>query len=216
MKHKKFEEWLQLSLYNELSEQEQVLLTHHLQACEQCQLELVKLKKIHESLSLRKSIAVSEPMLQEARRNLRLRIQADAEKITLWKKLKRRIDDFLAPPLQIAFGGAATLALGILVGYILFKMPSENNLHFRQTAYTTSAMEAGESQVTNIHFVDRDVQSGDVDFTFESVTPVHIRGNVNDEHIQKILARALVSNQNAGVRLLRLGRRKLFFLIIVD
>ena len=201
MKHKQFEEWLRLSLYNELSDQEQELFTHHLQTCERCRMELMELKKIHATMALRKRIAISEPMLQDARRNLRLRIQADSEKITLWMKLKSMLDEFLSPPLQVAFGGAATLAIGILVGYFIFKMPSENNLHLRQTAFATSAIEAGESQVTNIHFIDRNAQNGDVEFTFETVTPVHIRGNVNDENIQKVLARALVSNQNAGVRL---------------
>ena len=62
-------------------------------------------------------------------------------------------------------------------------------------------MEAGESQITNIRFLDRNTQNGDVEFTFETITPVHIRGNVNDENVQKVLARALVSDQNAGIRL---------------
>jgi len=107
MKHKQFEEWLRLSLYNELNDQEQELFTHHLQTCERCRMELMELKKIHATMHFRKRIAISEPMLQDARRNLRLRIQADSEKITLWMKLKSILDDFLASPLQVAFGGAA-------------------------------------------------------------------------------------------------------------
>ena len=62
-------------------------------------------------------------------------------------------------------------------------------------------MEAGESQISNIRFIDRNAQNGDVEFTFETITPVRIRGNVNDENVQKVLARALVSDQNAGMRL---------------
>jgi len=115
--------------------------------------------------------------------------------------VKSAIDGILAPRIQIAMGGAATLAIGIIVGYFVFRLPSENNLALRQTAFASSAMEAGESQITNIRFLDRDVQNGNVEFTFETITPVHIRGNVNDENIQKVLARALVSDQNAGNRL---------------
>ncbi len=89
------------------------------------------------------------------------------------------------------------IATGLLVGYFVFRTPSEESLQMRQTA----AMEAGESQITNIRFLDRDTRTGNIEFTFETVTPVHIRGNVNEEHIQKVLARALVSNQNVGTRL---------------
>lgn len=201
MKHKQFEEWLQLSLYNELSEQEQTVLNSHLTTCERCQVELKELKKIHATLAHHRPIAIEEPLLQDARRNLRLRIQADSVHKSLWTKLKGMLDGFLTPPLQVALSGAAALIIGILVGYFVFKMPSEKNLSLRQTAFTSSAMEAGESQITNIHFLDRNAQNGDVEFTFETITPVRIRGNVNDENVQKVLARALVSDQNAGIRL---------------
>jgi anti-sigma factor RsiW len=201
MKHKQFEEWLQLSLYHELSEQEQTVLDDHLTICERCRAELHELKKNLATLAHRQPVIIQESLLQDARRSLRLRIQAEAEQQSLWTKVKGTLDGILAPPLQVALGGAATLAIGILVGYYVFKLPSEKNLALRQTAFASSAMEAGESQVTNIRFLDRDAQSGNVEFTFETVTPVHIRGNVNDENVQKVLARALVSDQNAGNRL---------------
>jgi len=201
MKHKQFEEWLQLSLYNELSEQEQTLLDNHLTICERCRLELNELKRIHAILAHHQPVAILEPLLEDARRNLRMRIQADSEKKTLWKKVQAALDGIFAPPLQVALGGVATLVIGILVGYFVFKSPTEKNLALRQTAFASSAMEAGESRITNIHFLDRNALNGDVEFSFETITPVRIRGNVNDENVQKVLARALVGDQNAGTRL---------------
>ena len=197
MKHKQFEEWLQLSLYHELSEQERVLLDNHLTTCEQCRRNLDELKKLHATLAHRQSVAVQGPLLQDARRNLRLRIHAGAVKKSLWDEVKDALDGILAPPVQVAIGGIAMIAIGILVGYFVFRTPTEKSLAIKQTA----VMEAGESQITNIRFLDRDAQTGDVEFTFKTITPVHIRGNVNEEHVQKILARALVSDQNAGTRL---------------
>jgi hypothetical protein len=201
MKHKQFEEWLQLSLYDELSDQEQTVLDHHLAVCARCRVEFDELKKIHATLAHHRPIAIQEPFLQDARRNLRLRIQSESENNSLWANVRALIDGILAPPLQVALGGVATLVMGILVGYFFFKVPSEKTLVMRQTAFTSSAMEAGESQITNIRFLDRNTQNGDVEFTFETMTPVRIRGNVNDENVQKVLARALVSDQNAGIRL---------------
>jgi anti-sigma factor RsiW len=197
MKHKQFEEWLHLSLYHELSEQERVLLDNHLTTCEQCQRNLNELKKFHSTLAHRQSVAAQESLLQDARRNLRLRIHAGATQKSLWDEMKNVLDGILAPPVQVTLGGVAMIAIGILVGYFVFKAPSEKFLAIKQAA----AMEAGESQIANIRFLDRDAQTGDVEFTFETITPVHIRGNVNEEHIQKVLARALVSDQNAGTRL---------------
>jgi len=201
MKHRQFEEWLQLSLYHELSEQEQTLLDDHLLTCERCRYDLSDLKKIHATLSYHQPIAVREPLLQDMRRNLRLRIKADAEQKSLWTKVQSALDGILAPPLQAAFGGVVILVVGIVVGYFVFKLPSEKNFALRQTAFTSSAMETGESQITNIHFLNRNAQNGDVEFAFETITPVRIRGNINDENVQKVLARALVSDQNAGIRL---------------
>ena len=196
MKHKQFEEWLQLSLYQELSEQERVLLDNHLTTCERCRRDFDELEKLHSTLAHRRSVAAQESLLLDARRNLRLRVHAKAQK-SLWGEVKNVLDGILTPPAQVTLGGIAMIAIGILVGYLVFKAPSEKSLAFKQTA----AMEAGESQITNIRFLDRDAQTGDVEFTFETLTPVRIRGNVNDDRIQKVLARALVSDLNAGNRL---------------
>ncbi len=122
MKHKQFEEWLQLSFYDELSEQERALLDNHLTTCEQCRNELDELKKLHSTLAHRKPAAVQEPLLQDARRNLRLRIHADSTQKSLWRKVQDALDEVLAPPLQIALGGVAMLAIGILVGYFVFQI----------------------------------------------------------------------------------------------
>jgi len=195
MNHKQFEEWLQLSLYQEISEQERVLLDDHFTTCEQCRNNLNELKKLHSTLAYRQSVAVEEPLLQDARRDLRLRIHTVTQ-LSLWNKMKDWFAGILAPPIQVAVGGITMIVIGFLIGYFIFKAPSEKSFAIQQ-----AAMEAGESQITNIRFLDRDTQTGNVEFTFETITPVHIRGNVNDEHVQKVLARALVSDQNAGTRL---------------
>jgi anti-sigma factor RsiW len=184
-------------LYDELSEQERVLLDNHLTTCERCRSDLDELKKLHGTLAHRQPVTAQESLLLDARRNLRLRIHAEATQKSHWSKVKDALDGILAPTVQVMLGGVAMIAIGILVGYFVFKVPTEKSLALKQTA----AMEAGESQIKNIHFLDRDLQTGEVEFTFETITPVHIRGNVNEEHVQKVLARALVSDLNAGNRL---------------
>lgn len=201
MRHRHYEEWLQLALYDELSEQERALFDTHLTSCKKCQMEFNRMKEFAAIFAQRKPADVSETLLQDARRNLRVQLQLKANRRSLFRTIKDAMDDLLSPPFQVALGGAAMLAIGILAGYFVFKSTSEKSLMLQQTGSLSSMMEAGESQITNVHFLDRDTQTGNVEFTFETVTPVRIRGNVNDENVQKVLARALVSNQNAGVRL---------------
>ena len=197
MRHKQFEEWLQLAKYNELNEQEQALLNNHLTACEKCRIEAEELNKLHDILAHRKSVEIKESLIQDARRNLRVKIFSGTGKETLWESIKNKIGEYASSPVQVALGGAAMTVIGIVIGYFAFKAPAEEPFPIRQA----SAVEAGESQITNVRFINRDTQTGDVEFTFKTVTPVHIRGNVNEERVQKILARALVSDQNIGIRL---------------
>jgi anti-sigma factor RsiW len=201
MKHKQFEDWLQLSLYDELSEQERGFLENHLEMCAQCRSDLHELNALHKTLAHRRLAVAQETFLQEARRDLRLRIHADGKHRSFWKTLKSAVDEFLDPQIQAALGGFAILVIGILIGYYILASSSERIPLQLQTTGMSSAMEAGESQISNLRFLDRDGQTGNVEFTFETITPVRIRGNVNDDDVQKVLARALVSNQSVGTRL---------------
>ena len=201
MRHKQFEEWLQLALYDELTEREKTLFDNHLTSCESCRIELDQMKKFSAIIAQRKPVAVPEALLQDSRRDLRLRLQDKAAGRSLFGKIKDAVDDLLAPQRQAALVGITALAIGVLAGFFIFRSSSEKSLLIQQAGSISPVMEAGESQIANIRFIDRDTRSGNVDFTFETITPVHIRGNVNDEYVQKVLARALVSNQNAGVRL---------------
>ncbi|MBN1397509.1 MAG: hypothetical protein JXA06_05695 [Bacteroidetes bacterium] len=197
MKHKQFEEWLQLSIYHELNEQEQALLESHLTVCNQCRKNLEELNRFHKTLASYKPLEIEEFMIQDARRDLRLKINDGATKKSKWSNIADTLDNLFPSPVRLALGGAAMAVIGITIGYFIFKEPAEKKLPLQQA----SMMEAGESQVTNVRFIDRNSMTGDVEFTFETITPVHIRGNVNEEHVQKVLARALISNQNAGTRL---------------
>jgi hypothetical protein len=45
-------------------------------------------------------------------------------------------------------------------------------------------------------------EKGEVEFSFEMVTPIRMKGNVNDNAVQRVLAQALLNDQNPGARLL--------------
>lgn len=59
----------------------------------------------------------------------------------------------------------------------------------------------GDTRIANVRFIKSDVSGGEMEFTFDAVSPVHMKGNINDERVQKVLAHALVNDENPGVRL---------------
>jgi HEAT repeat protein len=57
------------------------------------------------------------------------------------------------------------------------------------------------TKIRNVRFIDQDAGDGEVEFMFEAVKPVRIKGNVNDREIQNILTYSILNEENPGVRL---------------
>lgn len=209
MAHKQFHEMIQLSIYGELGSQDQQRLDKHLATCLSCTSEQEDIRKFHSTLLAYKPVSVRERDLVDARRSLRMTL-GNAEPA---QSLVGRILDIFSAPLFPKYGpkygtalaAAATLAIGIGLGYYFFgpsRQPETNGL-FRTIAETEQAdFNQGEAQVSNFRFVNKNEVTGDIEFTFDATTPVRIKGNVkSDERVQKILARAAVSAENPGTRL---------------
>lgn len=200
MKHSYYEQLLQLSLYDEITVQQKKLLEEHIKTCAQCRNDRLELKALLKTVARRQVVAPQNSLLQEVRRNLRQKIHARHESESFIDKIRNIIDEFWSPPIRVALGGLTILAAGIILGYYGTTVVGRNPFQ-QQVSTASSLVEPGESQISNIRFLDRDEQTGDVEFTFETVTPVRIRGNVRDERVQQVLARAMISNQNVGTRL---------------
>ena len=216
MKHAQFKEWLQLSVIDELKNDERALLDIHLRECSECRGELSEMEKFNSLISRPNLIAVTDTLLREARQQLRAAILERKLKRSLWKDALELVQEFVFREHKFAFGGIAMAAIGIFVGYILFVPPRTNTetIVSRAMPAVQEAMQVDglkdsftqeATRTSNLHFIDADGQNGIVDFTFDAVTPMHVRGNVNDDKVQKVLARALTNEDNAGVRLRTVG-----------
>jgi hypothetical protein len=201
MKHQQFEEWIILAQYEELSEQETEILKQHIEVCPSCQQEVNALKRLHTTMMHRRLHVNHEQVLQDARRAVRLKMQEQYLEPSLWTKVRQFWNHIFAQPVFAAFGGAAVTMVIIAMGYVAFSYSNFSSPGFQRASFREQGLVTGESQVANLRFIDRDERTGNIEFTFESITPVRIQGNVNDEHVQKVLARALVNEQNAGIRL---------------
>ncbi len=216
MKHTQFREWLQLSVIDELKDDERSLLDIHLSECSACRAELKEIQEFHSIIVRQDSIEVSDALLQDARRQLHTALLEQRLKKSLWKDAFESIHEYVFREHKIAFGGFAMAALGMFIGYLAFVPPRtttekmtvqerpvvEQAMHVddRKDSFTQEA-----TRTSNLHFIDSDAENGVVEFTFDAVTPMHVRGNVNDDKVQKVLARALTNEENAGVRLRTVG-----------
>lgn len=194
MQHKKYEDLIQLYLYNEIDEADKRILEQHLKSCTECNAHLEDLNKMFKRFKENDNNESDDKLLFEARAELRGYLKAQKNKSLITKKLIGLLSSLTIKPVGIAFGGAAVLLVGFFLGYIIFKIPAVNNseegLNFNSL-----------TKIQNINFLDPDPNDGVVEFTYESVKPGRIKGNINDSQIQEILTYAMLNEKNPGTRL---------------
>jgi hypothetical protein len=194
MEHHKYKEMLVLYSYSELNKEERNELDRHMIGCNSCKDELEELKKLHELVTSNISEELDENALFESRQEL----FAEIRNLNRKKFHLGEIWDFLTTPtsgsLRLAYS-LASVAILFTVGYFAFfskpdyKIPVDKDLA------------KNESSVTNLQFINSDFDKGEVEITYDQITPVKLKGKVNDAEIQKVLARSLIDNENPGIRL---------------
>lgn len=202
MKHQHIKELIHLSFLDELTDDERQVLEKHIQSCQDCQAEHAELDRMHRLVAGQKNVEVTDELLREARRELRVALRLEQMKRSKWAELLERINILSHPTVRYAFAAAAVLVIGIGLGYLMF-VPSLPVSHFVDTASTEGvASQRGDTRVSNLRFVRQGPEKGEVEFSFEMVTPIRMKGNVNDNAVQRVLAQALLNDQNPGARLL--------------
>jgi hypothetical protein len=201
MKHKDYKELLHLSACDELSEKERALLDAHMLNCEECLKELEELKKFGSLLEHNHGLEITDQLLDEARRELRVALRLEQSKRPFWAGLMDRFDRAPSPIARFALGGVTMLLVGLAAGYMMFRPSEQSGIAGLMQPTGQSSAQAASPKITNFKFVGRPAQGGEVEFTFDMVTPVHLKGNVDDVVVQRVLAQALLSDENPGARL---------------
>jgi hypothetical protein len=201
MEHEHYRQNLSLLLYGELGKSEETELREHMKSCATCAREFEELEMLFSTIDSANFPKASEPLLQEARMELRAALRLERSKKT-WKDIwTERIQGWL-PIFRITFASLASLALGIFIGYKAIS--PQNNVPGEKTSvenHQPGPEMTGDTQITNVKFQDSDTGDGQIEFTFEAVRPMKYKGSINNPSIQKVLTYALVNEQNPGVRL---------------
>jgi hypothetical protein len=201
MKHNDYQELLRLSFIDELNDEDRRVLDDHVKTCRDCRDEVEELRKLGMLLERGQRFTITDQMLDEARRELRVALRLRQSRRPFWAGILEQFDAFAAPAARVALGGAAMILVGLATGYLLFKSSETTAVSGISKAVGQGAAQSTETTIANFRFVGQSLQQNDVEFTFDLVTPVHMKGSISDAMVQRVMAQALMNEQNPGARL---------------
>lgn len=190
-------ELMYLSVYGELTAEEQEQLDVYLKKHPEMKKELRSLHELRTFISANTSEKTSDELLHGARTQLRSALRKERNKQSFGAKVWNVVEEFFQP--RFAFGGVGMALLGLLVGYWMFSPTTSEKGLLLRNATNTSASHM--TRITNVQFIDADASDGEVEFEFEATAPMHMKGSIHDPEVQKILTHALLNESNDGVRL---------------
>ncbi len=197
MDHKIFKEMIQLALLDELNDDEMKKLHLHLIECSECQEEYDKLSKYYSILNENKKDVFDEELLTQSREQFKRKLSYDLSKQSVIERMFRVLRANLWTYRRPAFAGAFSLALGLFAGYLIFS-PGSSKSNFLGDG---SGMNSGAATISNVRFINDSSNTGEVEFSFDAVRQVTMKGKLSSPAIQKILAEALVNEKNPGTRI---------------
>lgn len=201
MNHNEFKKRILVSLFGELSKNEQAELEEHLQTCEECRAELEQQTHLLSLVSKHKTLEVDEKLLQDARSQLRGAIRAERQRSHLLSNLAEFFSGLVTVPYRATLSGITVLAIGLFLGYLLFHSSQITPINNNVKPASDISFNENDVRIKNIRFIDPVASDGEIEFTFDAVKPMHIKGNVNDRKVQSILTYAMLNEQNPGARL---------------
>lgn len=192
MNHQQWKEWLNLMAYEELDAERKRLTEEHMKDCVSCREEWDQLKRLHRVMDDHAVQVPTEHLLNEARAELRAALRYERNRPTASSRVREIFSSFV-PSFRVGMSFAAMLAIGLFAGYMFAPV--------KRILIPGPAPELATTDISNIRFVDADPNDGQIEFAYDAVKPMRVKGSVNDKKIQQLLTYALEREENPGVRL---------------
>lgn len=200
MNHQQWKEWVNLLAYEELDAERKRLTEEHIKDCASCREDWDQLKRLHRVMDDHAVQVPTEHLLNEARQELRAALRYERNKPTASSHVRDIFSRFV-PSFRVGMSFAAMLAIGLFGGYIFFRMTGPIYIKGPDIGGIKEIPAIEETDISNIRFVDADPSDGQIEFAYDAVKPMRVKGNVNSKQIQDLLTYALMREQNPGVRL---------------
>ncbi len=180
MRHERYRQWLPLSLYGELGEEEEEMLEAHLAECDECSREQTELRRLQRVLDSQLAEPPAE-LLEQARWQLHGALLSGAGIPARDSRIAR---------LKVPLALAASLLIGLVLG------------QWRSGGQTPppALLEEGAA-LANIEFLDDDESDGELVVRFDAVRSVRLSAPPSDPRMQSVLLEALRAADNPGIRI---------------
>lgn len=198
--HKKFERLIVLDFYKEISPAERAKLERHLSSCLRCGGFQKSLEKTMFQQKRGDDSHLDKDLL-EARDEFH-RVLLAGRNIPEYKFSRPERRFVPVPVYAVAVIAFVMLAVGATASFIFFNPPEKN------AASIVSELNSKNKEdvaIEDIRFLSTDQESGEVRFSFEFVKRFEMKGSLDDQNIQTVLAYALANSDNPGVRLKTVG-----------
>ncbi len=196
MNHQQWKEWINLLAYEELDAERKRLTEEHMKDCVSCREEWDQLKRLHRVMDDHAVQVPTEHLLNEARQELRAALRYERNRPTASSHMRDLFSRFV-PSFRVGMSFAAMLVVGLFVGY----MTAPKKQILIPTVSEVKPLDTSNLDISNIRFVDADPKDGQIEFAYDAVKPMRVKGSINDQKIQQLLTYALEREQNPGVRL---------------
>ncbi len=209
MNHNEIKEKLILFVYEEIPENEKNILEDHLQNCAECREEFENLLKFYSKS--KNEFPVNDEFLSDARRELRKSLYEENERKSFSRNIFDELKLFFSKNYAYAFASISFLVIGFLAGYLIFSQNENADQNFMKYGNSSKLISQNDeailsdTKISDFRFIDSDASDGEIEFSFYAVKPMQIKGNINDESIQKLLAYSLMNQDNDGIKLRTIG-----------
>lgn len=192
MRHEFIRRQLPVLLYGELTGWKRAVTDRHLRRCEECRREYLQLQTLRGLLSTTGEPPIRDEELRTARRAL------------LTAAGPRRLEPLVGPPARargprrrVVVASVQALA-GAAAGFAIATIAWSGGGDDRALL---EGLPPEQLRIENVRFLEDEGAGQEVELSLETVRTVRVRGTVEDPEIQRLLARAILSEGNAGVRL---------------
>lgn len=194
MNHRALREDVCLLALNELDDRSRLRVQEHMRSCSDCRVLYDEVIRMAGALAAAPRALDGERLLAAARADLMRTLRTGAVRPRWTDRMADLLPEFSVQTYRVALGAAAFLAVGILLGRI---WPAASG----SSAPIAGAGTLQEPRIANIRFQHSADGGGLYEVQYDQVTPVRIKGTLQDAAIQKALVRAMVGDENPGVRL---------------
>lgn len=186
---------------NELDENERTELENLMLENDELHNEFESIRELYSAITKSRPVESDEKLLVSARNSLMRTIRKESETVSAKNKIIEWLKNIFVVNYKLSFGGVGLLVVGFLAGYLIFSVgPQPPMLQSGDSINLDNASESS-TKITNIRFPNPFSENGEIEIAFDAVKPISYKGTADDPMIQKLLATALVTESNPGLRL---------------